>query len=567
MTMLIETYRYLLADIVEKTKVPLGAPVDITMEWVLIEGPKLDKQLLRYLEDSGAERPIFPEWLMPLWEAFLVNDEAMYLHALRQLLVFCYKAEFEPTDEQIKTAEEQFVSVDSSIDQFDEYFRTHQKDHLFTVARRLVRRVTHAINWTEITPAHGPGAVYPSRRPAHKSNFKTYYTQIAELYPYDQYFHALPSYWWESLVEKDHEMQSQSECVCNLVLVPKDSRGPRAICVHPSEAIWIQQGQRQVLERAITHNRLTRHCINFDDQSVNGRIALESSLTREFATLDLKEASDRISLSLVRFLFHEDSFKYISCSRASSVRLPSGRVHSLRKFAPMGNCLTFPLQSLVFWALARASIICSYGLDCTDIYVFGDDIIYPSRFHTVVQNALVRSGLVPNVQKTFVHGSFRESCGVDAYRGFDITPYRMKVRGISSYSDAVSLCDLAKRLRIRGFEHCSSFIYSRIRRAMGSLPLGNNPDAQGIYEYVTDVRTVFLYEPRVRHNSKLHKWQSGIFLLRPSKEKLDTHDWYHVQDSLVRLAGEPREISERGTEYPIPYRERLVYGWTDLSLG
>jgi hypothetical protein len=27
-----------------------------------------------------------------------------------------------------------------------------------------------------------------------------------------------------------------------LIAVPKDSRGPRLICVHPAESIWIQQG-------------------------------------------------------------------------------------------------------------------------------------------------------------------------------------------------------------------------------------------------------------------------------------------------------------------------------------
>lgn len=566
MTMLLETYRYLLADVVEKTGIPLGAPEDLTHEWVLKEGPKLDKQLLAYLEDYRAERPNFPEWLLPLWEAFIVNDDVMCLKGLRQLLVFCYKAEFEPTGEQSAEAVKLFVDTDSNIDHFDAYFKYARKDHLFTVARRLVRLITHKIDWSKLTPSHGPGAVFPPRKPWKKSMFTSIYPKLHQRYPLDAYFHGLPSFWWETLVENDYRFVEHAEILCNLVLVPKDSRGPRCISVHPSEAIWIQQGQRRLLERAILDNPLTHGKINFHDQSVNGRLALESSLTKEFVTLDLKEASDRISIELVKHIFHDDAWPFLDSTRADSVKLPDGRVHKLRKFAPMGNCLTFPLQSLLFWAIVRASIKCEYGLDCTDIYVFGDDIIYPSKFHTVVLRALVRSGLVPNIAKTFVLGSFRESCGVDAYKGFDITPYRMKVAGITSYSDAVSLCDLAKRLRLGGYQHCSSFIYSRVRRAFGKLHLCNDPDTQGIFEYVSDARTVLLYEPTVRFDREVQQWMSKVILLKPAQAVLDKHDWYHVQDSLVRLETSPLEYSDRGTEYPIPYRERLGYGWTNLKL-
>jgi hypothetical protein len=567
MTMLIDTYQCLLADVCDSTRIHLDAPVDLCMSWVLIEGPKLDKQLLQYIEHGETERPSFPEWIKPLFEAFVLNQDPGVLRGLRQLLVFCYKAELEPTSEQRETATEQFLETDRSIDVWDEYFKCKSlRDVMFREARKLISRVIYKADWSEITPSHGPGAVFPPSLPRDKSNFTSVYAKIQQLYPYDKYFCGLPSFWWEVMVANDHKLQELESISCNLVMVPKDSRGPRLICVHPKEAIWIQQGQRSVLERCIRKSHLTVGSINLNNQLINGALALDSSKTREFVTLDLKEASDRISLKLVQYLFGSAS-AYLESTRAENVVLPDGRVHSLRKFAPMGNCLTFPVQSLLFWAIVRASIRCHYGIDCSEIFVFGDDIIYPSKYHTGALRGLIRAGVIPNMTKTFRHGFFRESCGVEAFKGVDITPYRMKVAGLKSYSDAISLCSLAKRLRIAGYERCASGIYSKIRKRIGRLHLSNNPDTQGLYEYVSSTRDIFLYEESLRFNRGFQRWETRFSLLAPSKDKGRSDDWYHLQDSLIRIGTLcPSAFSDRGTEYTVPYRERLTNGWTRVNL-
>jgi len=571
MSMLIDTYQCLLADICELTRIHLDAPVDLCMSWVLIEGPKLDKQLLQYIEHGETERPSFPEWLNPLFEAFVLHQDPGVLRALRQLLVFCYKAELEPTSEQREVATEQFLETDLAIDVWDQHFEGYTlklvpNSFLFREARQLISRVIHKADWSEITPSHGPGAVFPPRLPREKSRFTSVYTSIQQVYPYDQYFCGIPSFWWDVMVANDNKMQELNSIVCNLVMVPKDSRGPRLICVHPCESIWIQQGLRQVLESSISKDPLTSKAINLRNQSINGQKALESSSDRRFVTLDLKEASDRISLKLVQYLFGSASAFFESC-RATDVVLPDGRVHRLRKFAPMGNCLTFPVQSLVFWAIVRASIRSHYGINCSEIYVFGDDIIYPSKYHLGALLGLITAGVIPNMNKTFRHGFFRESCGVEAFRGVDITPFRMKVAGLKSYSDAVSLCSLAKRLRIAGYQRCASRIYARVRCALGTLHLSNNPDTQGIYEYVLSSREVFLFEGSMRFNRDLQRWETRHSLLSPSKDKGKFDDWYHLQDSLIRLGTlSPGFYSDRGTEYTVPYRERLTNGWTQVVL-
>jgi hypothetical protein len=340
--------------------------------------------------------------------------------------------------------------------------------------------------------------------------------------------------------------------------------------VHPKEAVWIQQGCRRLLERAITHYKSEASGrINFRDQTVNGRLALESSRTREFVTLDLKEASDRISCKLVQSLFGDYAYKFISCSRASSVKLLDNRVMKLRKWAPMGNALCFPVQSLLFYAIVRAGIRCRYGENCNDVYVFGDDIIFPAKYYDGALNALIRCGLVPNPQKTFKRGFFRESCGVDAFNGIDVTPHRLKKIDNSSVSNAFSTCALAKRLSLDGYRMTSDYLYRQVSVRWGPLPISNNPNAQGLHRYENvGLDSLLKYEPSIRFNRRFHKWETSIRLVGGMQLHISNGDWYHLQDSLLRLSHrDPGLVSDRGLEYAVPHRVRSQRGWTDALIA
>jgi hypothetical protein len=231
----------------------------------------------------------------------------------------------------------------------------------------------------------------------------------------------------------------------------------------------------------------------------------------------------------------------------------------------MGNCLTFPVQSLVFFSVVRAGIRSRYGVSCDEIYVFGDDILFPSKYYDGAVAALASIGCVPNVGKTFHRGLFRESCGVDAYNGIDVTPLRMKKADVITPQDALATVDLATRLRLQGFEHCSSFLYSNVSKHYGKLPLCNDADAGGLVEYVErDLGWLMCNEPRLKFSHRFHKHRvpcrlvTGATLSCPG-----SGDWYHLQDSLRGIARKGDTLSDRGTEYPIPYRTRLTYGWAD----
>lgn len=565
MSMLIETYHRLLADISILSGVPIGAPDEISYEWVLTEGPKLDKQCLAYIEGNRLEQPEFPDWCKPLWDAFIASRDGRLLQYVRQLLVFCYKAEFEPSHEQITEAQSLFEETDSSCSIWDSAFKSTNPSVTVRTARQTVSHVIGRINWSEIEPDHGPGSVFPTCNPDEKTRFLTYYPSIQQYYPYDKFLWAMPSFWHDIMVtESKGSIKESSDIVAKLVAVPKDSRGPRLICVHPKEAIWIQQGQRLKLEAAITASPLTKGRINFTDQSVNGKLALASSKDGRLATLDLKEASDRISCELIRYLFGDYVYGIISCARANKVKLINGRVMDLKKWAPMGNCLTFPVQSLVFFSVVQAGIRSRYGVSCNDIYVFGDDILFPSKYYDGVVSALSSIGCVPNVGKTFHRGPFRESCGVDAYNGIDVTPLRMKKTEVITPQDAIATVDLAKRLRLQKYEHCASFLYSSVSKRFGKLPLCNNLDAGGLVEYVErDLGWLYLNEPRLRFRNTVHQYSVPCRLVSGVTFHSANGDWYHLQDSLRNIARKGDTISDRGTEYPVPYRTRLTYGWAD----
>lgn len=563
MSILINIYSRLLADTSQLLRIPLGLPDSLTVNWVLIEGPKLDKQLLQYIE-GNREVPVFPDWLLPIWDLFILNKNIEALRCLRTLLVFGYKTEHEPTKNQLLTAQLGFEETNSNVGSWNHHFNSADiKPLIFREARRLIGLVLSRTDLRDIYPSHGPGAVYPPKAPVNKGNH-TIYTPIEEYYPYDQYYCCVHESGYDNLISP---RKSIDEIVCKLVAVPKDSRGPRLICVHPSEAIWIQQGQRRAIERSITNHPMTRGRINFTDQTVNGNLALTSSLSRSFTTIDLKEASDRVGSRLVEYLFGYYS-KLIGCSRATRCIMLDGRSVELNMWAPMGNCLTFPIESLVFWSLVHAGIRLRYGVSCDDVYVFGDDIVIPTSYYDGAIYGLVQAGLIPNFDKTFRKGFFRESCGVDAYHGINVTPYRMKKKDITSYPDAESLCDLAKRLRRGGYSHTSAFIYSSISRRFGRLSLTNDPDCQGILEYMeADFGKILMYEPRVIYDSDLHAFCVPFQRVVRDIDLKTPHAWWHVQESLLRLRGfSSGEYSDRGLEYPYPRGERLSRGLSYLKL-
>ena len=123
------------------------------------------------------------------------------------------------------------------------------------------------------------------------------------------------------------------------------------------------------------------------------------------ATIDLKSASDRISIDLCRFLLPKRIFTRLMQARSPFVLGLDGMFMPTNKISSMGNGFTFELMSLILTAISRV-------LDDKSS-VFGDDIIIKANKAGKLIELLEAVGLKVNRDKSFIDGDFRESCGAN----------------------------------------------------------------------------------------------------------------------------------------------------------
>jgi hypothetical protein len=565
------TYVSLLADVANQTGFSEIRGSYFGLQWCLIMGPKLEKQILEAVETGESlDLSEFPRSLHRLALASLVDAKAM--RAIRQLLLFCYKASVTYDNTSVEKAFKSFLDTNLSVNRFSNSL-ARESPRLLDRVRLLVQPVLHrAFSKTAFRPSHGPGAVTTSKR-----KWEDWYSTIEYVYPYSDH---LCLYFNQAHCEQLDECTRTDIIESKVIAVPKDSRGPRLICVHPAEAIWVQQAVRRNLERAISSPRppdsglWPRGRIWFQDQTVNGRIALLSSRSRRYATLDMKEASDRISDCLVQILFGK-MYKYFGCCRAQKFVIPKlgsfvnlrGDIHS---YAPMGNATTFPVQSLVFWAICVASLQRQGFHQPGAVFVFGDDIEVPSECAQGVVDDLESFGLLVNRTKSFWRGAFRESCGVDAFNGVNVTPVRWKTTLDAEHPTGLqSLSDLAMRLRIAGYEEAAVTTYQTLRRRLRSrygkqLFTTNNLYHGGIAEYTMN-------EPQVWYDAFWHRdyqwYHSPVWRLEDIKESPDVHDWNHVLESVCSLERTSRgRAREDTTQSELASRRvRLQRGWIRVA--
>jgi len=150
----------------------------------------------------------------------------------------------------------------------------------------------------------------------------------------------------------------------------------------------------------------------------------------------MKEASDRVSCALVKFLFPDYWVRSLFATRSLATRLPDGTIVPLLKFAPMGSACCFPVEAICFWSISIAAMEIECGTlnhlfslsphrqPHVNVAVFGDDLIVPTRCYESVVEWLEKVGLKVNLHKSFTRGPFRESCGLDALSGIPVTPVR-----------------------------------------------------------------------------------------------------------------------------------------------
>jgi hypothetical protein len=368
------------------------------------------------------------------------------ISVIRDVSYLFYKYEIPYSDEQEQTVLDGFKEAEKDLETLEATFKglevasgnstlvddsrceTLIPTSVLREARILLEGVFKYFDPANVVPRHGPGVVATKQQLWGKYAWANVSHRITDVYPFDAYFCASLGHVCDSY--RSFAAVQDKDLPARVILVPKDSRGPRLISCEPVDFQWVQQGLGRAIVSLVEAHPLTRGHVNFTDQTLNRMGALNGSKSQQYATLDLKEASDRVSVDLVRLLFPRHVFTYLEACRSSSTVLPDGEELKLRKFAPMGSCLCFPVMALTIWAILAGG---APDKDTRDgILVYGDDVIVPAGYTADAIEHLESFGLKINRDKSCTSGFFRESCGMDAFQGVDVTPVRLRTVWSSS---------------------------------------------------------------------------------------------------------------------------------------
>jgi len=222
----------------------------------------------------------------------------------------------------------------------------------------------------------------------------------------------------------DHSLYVECDSL-NASLVDKTFKSLRMIVPNTTIGGLYSNGLGKVIE-----NRLARAGYDIKNlQQVHGILAREGSVTNKLVTADQSLASDNITVELVNLLLPFRWARALSKGRISKIVLPDMTTVDSKTFSTMGIGFTFPLQTLLFLGVLHGIRLSANIRGKCTISAYGDDLIYDHRLHRHVVRVFPMLGLVLNEDKTFACGPFRESCGQDFVRGFDVRPFQLKGSG------------------------------------------------------------------------------------------------------------------------------------------
>jgi hypothetical protein len=408
--------------------------------------PSLSKAVITSLEVGEFIRPTTFAWkgkslhfmysfLSKIFDAgtgTVLADACPYsIGNLRQFCEYFYKLAVETSNEEKIAGEEKYIENERVVKSFEpcDTWVDALRKNLETFYPGFCRAsISDVLAYHR--PRFGPGSfAIDSDIEVNKTVYKRLPSDIigitkAEFDGISGYFKSYPS--------SREPMRFVTEGKTSVVtFVAKDSRGPRVISMEPMHLLRLQMS---FLDWSIkTLQKATDGRIQFEDQSRNQQHAKIASANRSMATLDLKDASDRVSFKLVSRVFKNTlapSF-YLRNARSTHTRLPSGKIIPLYKVAGMGSGLTFPTMALIIHLSICTQVSARTGVPYNkvmrSVHVYGDDVIVPTSWYNFAITALERSGLLVNKEKSFFRGFFRESCGGDFYKGTNVTPVKLKL--------------------------------------------------------------------------------------------------------------------------------------------
>jgi hypothetical protein len=470
------------------------------------------------------------------------QETATLVESVRQICLTFKKVQLPCTPAREKAALENFKQVERNLHSFS--VTTEARREFCQVSDILWHGMLYDFHHEDLVPRHGPGAT--SERVA--GNRKYVWGNWPERL--EPFFPIVGSAYPMGVVESPEEIERvnvqsrEQELPVRVVFVPKTLKAPRVIAIEPCAMQYAQQAVRSFLYRKLGQWPLTSGKINFSDQTINQALALEASVTGQLATIDLTDASDRVPLDLVCDMLscNPDFRDCVMACRSSSATLPDGTsVPNLAKFASMGSALCFPIEAMYFYTVVVVSLLRAQNLPISvgniyqvtrQVYVYGDDIVVPVANVEKVLEGLQEYNCKPNPAKTFFTGKFRESCGVDAYDGYSVTPTYIRhmlpcdPRQASEIASLVSTRNLFYK---RGFWATASFIQKWVDDLVGPLPyLEDDSDGLGY--------TSFLGSRSVgRWNRDLPRFEVRTFGVKTLRRTDELNGYPALAKSLLKL--------------------------------
>jgi len=356
-------------------------------------------------------------------------------------------------------------------------------DNVFTWMDREIYHGRHV-------PKHGPGSTADGLSGNQKFNQKCWPMRLERYFPAGEFL--LPNWRYYDQLDAIDILEPEREVPVEVLLVPKTLKTPRIIAREPTAMQYAQQSLLAVVleglsaqQKGIRKSHYLRSFLGFDDQTPNQRMAYHGSHHCDLATLDLSDASDRVSNELVVELFrnHLHLREAVQDCRSTKALIPGGTIHSLSKFASMGSALCFPVEAMVFLTVVMIGIdrASSSPLTRRDLFnfvgkvrIYGDDIIVPVEYVPSVVSALESFGARVNRSKSFWTGKFRESCGKEYYDGFDVSIVKLRHMLPSRLKDAtgiIGMVSFRNQLYKAGYWSTCKWLDDRIRGLLRYYPV------------------------------------------------------------------------------------------------
>ena len=462
-------------------------------ERCLDEGRIADDAFPRFARDR-AGRPLFlGGFLQRVFDDAgvlrVIEDPVVdSVYAVRQLTGMFGKVELECSIERQVKAFHEFFDTDHEVGARNE--ETSGIIHDFARVSALLfapalSSVDKSIYDGELRPKHGPGAVADRLRGNAKYDLVYWPDRLEALFSYTEW--GIPNHRYHARGDRVHFASRNQEIPSRVLMVPKTLKSPRIIAAEPASLQWMQQAIAGVLVPALENDPTIGSMIGFTDQVPNRRLAQKGSLDGSLATLDMSEASDRVSLKQALALGRDFPHfrEALTATRSQFAVFPHPKTgfpvgRKLEKFASMGSALCFPIEAMAFLTavflgierklleegsrtlLTREQVKRYRG----QVRVYGDDIIVPVDCVSHVADVFLLLGWKMNANKSFWTGRFRESCGGDYFAGADVTIIRYRKWVSPQHGTAQQIAGLVafrNQLYWRGMWRTCSYLDDRIK--------------------------------------------------------------------------------------------------------